>query len=844
MKNPGKKLNLINLMTLSTAVALGMSGSVDAHTVEAFSDDKIVLEQIVVTARKIHEKHQEVPMAFQVLTRERLDIQGFDNVSDANLLIPGLTYDIGAFVQDTRPAMRGMQNERGRPSVAVLIDHVDASSENLSIPGGSSMLSTRLLDVERIEVVKGPQTLLYGRNAFGGAINIITKRPEFEWGTFAGLDVGNGNRQTGEFGVTGPLIDNVLAFRAAVSDHSLDGFYNNPNTGEELGAQDNLSGSLGVLWKPREQLQAYARFQFSDENYSQPASALVTYDDRLPVPGGTFAAGPPGSPRLPCPGDLSTVPPQVQFACTRGVVIGELSARESDIDYSLDPTTGQPFDGMAQIQRFGTLQVDYQTDFGTLTYLGGFLQNDSTDRADADYTDFAVDDPFAFSISTINILDYQFEHQSHELRFAGQTDRMSWIVGGMTYLEDATLFNGAQFWLRNPNSLLGGPPFGLATEPNPGVKPRNEQNRDTEHYSAFFSLAYDINDRWTVTGAGRYSVDNIDYRVPTWSRQQVSLLQQVPVPICPVENDTRDVPQSQRYPNVAFDCSVSDSVESNVFTPRVAVEYRPGGNSLYYASVTTGFKPGGFAANEAVSLEGQRYNEERVTTYEIGGKTDWLEQQVRLNWALYYNDYRDQQIGIQQQPAGSITPIPGITNAGRVEVYGLELDATWQATDNLRVATGYAYTNATFDEFIVGEERSTALNRTESGNIEADFSGNRVGKNPNHALNVMADYRNEIPGTSFDWFAAATAIYRSKRFMDEANLAFLPEYTRLNLALGLSNDRYQVTAYVDNALDDDTVINGQRVVDLGNPDGFAPGRGYLLHLPEPRSFGVRVRFQF
>jgi len=826
-------------VALAAAAEQAADSSQDASTVATAK-----IEELIVTARKIKEKDQYVPVALDVLTAEEMRRQGFDTMSDMGTLLPGVTFDVGGFVQDTRPAMRGMQNERGRPSVAILIDNIDASSENLSIPGGSSMLYTRLLDVERLEVVKGPQTLLYGRNAFGGAINVVTRRPDFDWDSRLGVEYGNGNRRTLDAGISGPIIDDRLAFRASVAKHDFDGFYDNPNTGADVGTEDSLAGSLALLWTPSEIVSVYGRYQYSDESYSQPASALLTWDERLPVPDGSFSAGPPGSPQLPCPADLSTVPPQVFAACTRGVVTGEVFVDENDVDYSLDPATGQPFAGMSQTNQFGTLTVDIETEHGAWTYQGGFMENRSNDRSDTDYTDFAVTDPFAFSISTVNILDYTFQHQSHELRHAGTRGKLSWIAGGTVYLEEARLNNGSQFWLRNPDSFLAGPPFGVATEPNAGVNPTNPQSRDTEHYSAFFSLSYAINDQWTISGAGRYSIDNIDYTVPTWSRQQVSLLQQTPVDICPVDADDRDVPQSQRYPNVAFNCFVSDSVESNVFTPRVAVEYTPSETTLLYASITTGFKPGGFAANEAVSLEGQRYNPEEVTTYEIGGKSEWFDRRLRINGAIYQNDYRDQQIGIQQQPAGSISPIPGITNAARVDVFGVELQADWRINDKWLLTSGYAFTDATFGEYVLGAENSTTLNRTEAGNAEADFSGNRVGKNPRHAANVSVQFRSPLFATGYDVFSTATGIYRSRRFLDESNLAYLPSFGRLNLVLGVENDRYQIMAYVDNVLDDDSILNAQRVVDLGNNDGFAPGRGYLAHLPTPRMFGVRLQARF
>jgi outer membrane receptor protein involved in Fe transport len=633
--------------------------------------------------------------------------------------------------------------------------------------------------------------------------------------------------------VSGPLIDGVLAFRAAVAGHDFDGFYDNPNTGADVGTEESLAGSLALLWTPTDRLRVYTRYQHSDEEYSQPASALVTWDERLPVPGGTFSAGPPGSPRLPCPESLDGAPPPVFEACTRGVVIGELDAGESDIDFSLDPATGQPFRGLEQTQRFGTLQADYELWNGTLTYLAGFMDNDNSDRSDTDYTDYPETGPFAFSTSTINRLDYDFEHQSHELRHVGERGDISWIIGGAAYLEESTLDNASLFWLRNPDSLLGGPPFNLALEPTPGAKPSNPQSRETEHYSLFFSLGYRFNERWRVTGEGRYSEDTIDYRVPTWSRQQVSLQQQVPLPFCPPETDDRDVPQSQKYPNVAYDCFDEDRVESEVFTPRALVEYTPTPDALYYASITTGFKPGGFAANEAVILEGQRYEEETVTTYEVGAKTEWLGNRLRVNGAVYFNDYRDQQIGVQQVPPGSVTPIPGITNAARVEVWGAEFDATWLLGSNLELSAAYAYTDAVFERFVQTEEGSTALNKAEAGNIDADFSGNYVGKNPKHAFNASADWFGRLGNSDYEWFAGLTGLYRSKRYMDESNLNYLPEFYRFNLRFGIENPRYRLMAYVDNLLDDDEITNGQRVVDLGNPDGFAPGRGYLLHMPLP-----------
>ena len=144
---------------------------------------------IVVTARKREETLQNVPLAISVLGREMIEREGLRQVEDIARQVPGLTFDQGGFLNDTRPAIRGMQAERGRPSVAILLNGQDLSGENLSIAGGGASLNSALFDLERIEVVKGPQSTLYGRNAFGGAINYITKKPDFDLGGRVGAEV-------------------------------------------------------------------------------------------------------------------------------------------------------------------------------------------------------------------------------------------------------------------------------------------------------------------------------------------------------------------------------------------------------------------------------------------------------------------------------------------------------------------------------------------------------------------------------------------------------------------------------------------------------------------------------
>jgi iron complex outermembrane recepter protein len=274
-----------------------------------------------------------------------------------------------------------------------------------------------------------------------------------------------------------------------------------------------------------------------------------------------------------------------------------------------------------------------------------------------------------------------------------------------------------------------------------------------------------------------------------------------------------------------------------------------------------GYKPGGFNTNEVNELTGQSYLPEFVTAYEIGIKSQFFDRALTLNADFYFNDYTDQQIGVQRVNDANNTFVAtaGIINAGSVEAKGFELDADWQLNDALRLGFSYAYTDAVFKEFIGGPppgataadftackvpfgQTSSDQTRADAGNRCADFSGKDVAKSPKHALNGLALYRSELGSTGNFWFVELEAQYRSKRFVDESNLTWMDAYTNVDLTAGVELKNVTLTAYVENLTDDDTIRMSQRNIDQGRPEGFAPGRAYTAYLPTPRVIGIRFNF--
>ncbi len=810
-------------MVLATTACLTFGAGAQAQE----APPGLELDEIIVTARKVEERLQEVPLSIRVLGEDTIAREGIARLEDVARLVPGVTFDIGAFPNDTRPAIRGMQAERGRPSVAVLLDGQDVSGENLYIAGGSSSLNTRLLDLERIEVVKGPQSVLYGRSAFAGAINYISKRPDLDaWNGRVQAEVANGATRGVNASLSGPIITDKLAVRFNVASNQRDGFYQNSLTGENLGAEESLGGAVSVLFKPTENLSFLARYQYADDEFSQAAAAYIGATTDAPVPGGTFAAF-PGAPASPCPASLTGVSAAVFAACTRKIIQGEISAAEGNVQLSADPFRGV-YPGIEQQQENASLEAKLRSGFGDFTLNFGWLRNDAHNIADGDYNN--IPQP----LSTVGSLNaqvdeiYANQHRNWELRWSNTFGAVDVILGAQKFNELSTLRSSSQFWLRNPNSIFGGPPFFFRRLPTQTVAFPGLYSRDSDYTGYYGSLQWQINDQLRLAVEGRYNRDDLDYFTSGFTRLQVAVQQLVPM--CPAT------------PGGASSCGLTANRSQSKFTPRVSLDWKWRDGAMTYVTFAEGYKPGGYNVNEVTELASQGYDAENVVTYEIGAKTEWLDNRLVLNGAVFYNDYTDQQVGVQRvDPSGAT--LSAIANAGNVEIKGFEIETSWRATEHVTVSGSYAWTDAQYTDFVIGP-RATALQRAEAGNATGDFAGKNVQRTPEHALNASIEYRGSLD-SGLGWFTEVAGSYRSERFVDEANLSAMPAYSLLDLRAGLVGERWSATLFVNNALDDDNIKNAQRFVDVGRPEGgFAPGRAMIAYLPLPRVYGLRADFRF
>ena len=232
------------------------------------------LEEIVVTARKREESLQEIPLTITVFDADALDRLHITDLKSIADYTPGLTFDQGFVQQDTRPQIRGLPATRGRPPVGVLIDGIDVSSESMVTAGGSMLANLQLVDAERIEVVKGPQSALYGRVAFGGAVNYVTKQPGEEMEGYATVDVGDYGQLELKGAIGGPVTEN-FGLRLNVAHASHDGFYTNTASGQEIGGTETTGLSLAGKFTPSDRLDIRGRIMYSESEWEPRAQTAL-----------------------------------------------------------------------------------------------------------------------------------------------------------------------------------------------------------------------------------------------------------------------------------------------------------------------------------------------------------------------------------------------------------------------------------------------------------------------------------------------------------------------------------------------------------------------------------------
>lgn len=761
---------------------------------------------IVVTARKRAERLQDIPVSVAVIGAADIARQGIRSLNDVARVTPGLQVSQGFGPDDIRPTLRGISTLRGRPSVALLEDGIDGNGAAIGTAGGGSVMNMGLLDIERVEIVRGPQSALYGRNAFAGAINYVTKRPTttFEAGVSAESATHNAYDVTGF--VSGPISD-TLRFRINGAFHSFDGFYSNAINNAAIGEERSAGVRAQLEYAPTSDLDILLRYSYSRTRNAQAAASLETFN--VTTPGG--------------------------FKYVRGAV----KADPNDITYFGD------LPGLTSHVHKASLDVSYDLGGATLTSTTFGLIYDADQSIDASWAQEPAL-PFGFSVRQLFNAKLKTRQVSEELRLQSQgTSRFKWTVGGYFLYEDAQMQDLTQAFYASCANPLSKVRPGIGCSPalnqvsldlsDQSKYPASFEKRKTTHFSAYASLGYELLRGLSLTAEARIARETIDVAHAPIARSFAEL----------GFASFTGGPFTSAYflPTGGYALPPTETASSSItyFNPRLAIDYKISRDLMLYASYAKGTKPGGFSQiTNTERYDLSRYAPEKLYSSELGFKASAIDKRLIVDVSGFYSIYRDQQINYNQTVIVGGIPVQqnAVGNAGRAKSYGVEVQASLRPVKPLFVNIGYTHTISKYTDFIQSAD-SAALALFNGG----DVSGNYLPDVPKNSWTVDARYEAKI-GNGQNAFFQATESYVGKRSInsDSTNQAYLAHYYQTDATIGIDDPRWTFAIFAKNLLDDRTPRAAFRYLNLAS--ATASDQAVVVMLPPERQYGVRTSFRF
>ncbi|MBL8643610.1 MAG: TonB-dependent receptor [Rhodospirillaceae bacterium] len=843
------------------------------------------IEEIVVTARKREESLQEVPIVIQAFTSESIERKGIATLDDVAKLTSGLMLDEGANKQDTRIVIRGLSPTRGRQNVAILQDDVDISSLAQGTAGGSFVINPRLLDMERIEVIKGPHSALFGRSAFNGAINYITKKPGDEVYRNVQVDVADHNKYEGRFSVSGPVVPGKLSLGVNGAAWTFDGFYDSAVNGDDLGTNEGYGIAGSFTATPSETLKLTGRIEYADEDFGPEARGMKGPVE-FPLPASAFTTN--GGPINPATVTNRTFPQ----------VIGSLGKAKNfpAPAPSLNPRTGEQYPGSNReiFRSIVRLEADFDAvQFTSITHYGdnkSFLFNDFLSVGD-------VANPLVNGAQE-TYFDTNIKLFTEEVRLQSKTDGpLSWTLGGLFWKEKleqsgrslvcAAPGGGCAAVLRavGNNSFVFSGPAPTITDLAPDAT-----KRVTEHISGYGLLEYAVTDKLKASVELRYTVEEEDTSAFAVSTAGNGGLLGCPglqrsfnaqgIAICnPIFGAT--TPLSSGPLTTDPNSFTNVNVGSVFWVPRFTVDYKATDDALIYASAAMGKKPGGLSplggVGSSASNANNTYEPEVMWVYELGAKTTWLDGRLMVNGAVYYQDYSKKQVSISFINPNSTPPgllATRVVNAGAASVKGFELDVSAAPVDNVTLTASYTYNDGKYDTFTDITSTGSTIARAAVNNpaqactpvqvtvapttpggqpttavrCQIDYSGNRLEGAPKHSLVMGGEVRGDL-SAEHSWFLGTDIRYQTERFTSFENSLKMNLYWLVDLRAGVRTDSWSITAYANNLFNDDTLKASAVYIPDWNlsfisPRTFGVVSGASALLPDKRLIGVRASMNF
>lgn len=844
---PGEHKDMTTRSAGFFALIMGfITGGAAAQTPGDAPQTSARLDEITVTARKVDERLQEIPLSISVVTGDDIDRRGYRNLEDLTLAVPGVDLPgSGGSLPgryNSSIGFRGLTARTAQPTFALgtlFIDGVFVLGSAQSIP---------FEGIERVEIIKGPQAAYFGRSTFGGAINYITRVPSLtEYSGAMQVSAGSYNDYEAAISHEGPIITDTLSYRIGASGFSRGGMWT-ASDGGKLGEESSRNINATLHAAPSDRLSIRLRGFYGVDDDGAPAGGYISGDLNDSCIGRTIespAEGPVTPSRYFC-GQVPTQGNAISVVGNTRIIDGTTSLRPAiagqatgNPDYLIDQFLVLPLEPelskVPSIDRIGmkrelfriSLAADYELNGGQeLSFQGGYNEMHVNWLRDQAVT--AI--PRTYSLDPQSQDDW-----SAEVRLrSSQDQRLRWLAGVNQYRQTYISAGGG-----------GRSVFFCWDNPDPNVEcdfsraPLFQTNRldgtdRVKTTGVFGAVAYDFTDQITLDIEARYQRDEL------------------------VKATTGT---------------------ANTLLPRVILQFQPTAETNVYASWSQGVLPGTFNgmvinadAQELAQYAAQGISpftpQEELDSYEIGWKQLALEGRLETAIAVYYSEWANQKsgsIGIINETCRAVTqlgcnPATGgaplgeparnadgspvfflrpATGSGSSTGWGVEFESGYRATDNLTLAASVAYASTEYGDFIDrGATRATGF---------SDMRGNSIPRYPEWSGAVNSVYQAPLAGTGWEWFVLGDVVYRGKTYIDSDNLAYCSGYVRANARAGVENESMRVELWVRNLFDDDNWAACSRAFDRSRPLSFATiqqFQGAVVSPQDKRQVGIKFSMKF
>jgi outer membrane receptor protein involved in Fe transport len=781
------------------------------------------LEEVVVTARKRAETLMDAPVAVAAVTGAAIESQGVTNMEQLSAKVPGL--QIGRGAQTTNIRIRGVGsgiNQGFEQSAGMYIDGIYQPR--------SRQFTQSFVDLQQVEVLRGPQGTLFGKNTVAGAIKVETANPqvgdEFN-GSIKGAWEPDQGTQRYTAVLSGSLSDNAAA-RLVLRDESSDGYMDNKFRNTDEQQKDNTLARLSFALEPTENLSVVAKVSHVDMESTGKEANIYTIDDRLPaaptlglsalVTGGEFrAANAPG-------GD------------DYEGYIGNAAWGDGDIEN----TEATSF----------SVKADWNVGDYTLTALTGVTNFEFEQRHDVDF----------LPVNFIENHDWEeLEMFSQEIRIASNWDGAVNFIAGL-YYENQEL---DKFEITQLDGTMGGviptlfaTPFG----PTDNSIVRTDFNQETETVALFTEVSIDLSDTVTLDLGLRYSEDEKDMtKLVTIGQGTPGAFNAVVTPDITagstdlVDYLTRIVGATGDFGAAAaaavmagslnrYAASFDNDRSEDHFDPSIRLRWDYSETGMLYLSYSEGYKSGGFnfspdtANPDGSRRPGHEFEDEGVSAWELGVKQELLEGRARLTTTIFKTELEDLQV----TSWGGTSFVVG--NAAELTVQGLELEGQLAVTDELEIGGSYSYLDHEFDSYpgagcsVVETGLGTCPDSAGAGT--KDLAGERGAFAPEHSATIYADYTYTFEKTELNVHIDVN--YKDEFFLDgdlDSNV-LQDAYTKVDARVSLrsNNETWEVALYGRNLTDETTYT-----ASVDAP--LSPGV-YVGWVEEPRVYGFSAAYNF